>query len=189
MNQVRLSANSPQAAPAIVDAASTAIQTTTSTLPKLDASPHYAVQLGTSAVPIDPRSVPRLDIFDLYTLYCDVRMENGSVRHALRLGFFKEAPTAKMIARYLASYFDAPEIVELAAAEQTRALRLKLVALKDVGDSGRHATIELAAPPPVPAESPAVPVASPSGVPVTSTRTPKVPPRSLWSRLVETKHR
>jgi hypothetical protein len=66
---------------------------------------------------------------------------------------------------------------------------LKLVALKDVGDSGRHATIELAAPPPVPAESPAVPVASPSGVPVTSTRTPKVPPRSLWSRLVETKHR
>jgi hypothetical protein len=189
MNQMRLSADSPQAAPAMVDASSTATHTTTGTLPKLDASPRYAVQLGISAVPIDPRSVPRLDIFDLYTLYCDIRMENGSVRHALRLGFFKEAATARMIARYLASYFDAPEIVELAAAEQTRTLRLKLVALKDVGDSGRHATIELAAPAPVPAESPGVRVTSTAGVAVTGNRAAKIPARSLWSRLVETKRR
>jgi hypothetical protein len=108
----------------------------------------FVIQLQTSPVPIDPQSVPCLEIFNLYTLYCDVRPENGVVRHALRLGFFKESATARTVARYLNCYFDSPEIEQLSAAELAGGVHLKLVPLKDVGDSGRHAVIELSTPAP-----------------------------------------
>jgi hypothetical protein len=143
-----------------------------------DAAP-YAIQLRSSPVPIDPCSVPRLDIFDLYTLYCDVRLENGLMRHALRLGFFKDPSTAKVVARYLACYFEAPQIVHLNTTEQARSLRVKLAALKDVGDSERHAVIELSEPEPA---APQTRRAAPR--PATKPRTPDVDSRSLWSRLL-----
>ncbi len=88
-----------------------------------DATSRYVIQLRTSPVPIDPRSVPRLDLFDLYSLHCDVRFENDVVRHALRLGYFKEVSTAKTVARYLSSYFDSAEIVQLTAAQYARSKR------------------------------------------------------------------
>jgi hypothetical protein len=148
-----------------------------------DSAP-YAIQLCSSAAPIDPRSVPILDIFELYTLYCDVRLENGVTRHALRLGFFKETTTAKVIARYLACYFETPQIVHLNTTDQTRSLRVKLVALKDIGDSGRHTVIELSGPEPL----------RRSPQPQTRHAAPRAAPpprahdgngRSLWSRLLE----
>jgi hypothetical protein len=146
------------------------------------AIPHaapYAIQLRSSPVPIDPRSVPRLDIFDLYTLYCDVGLENGLMRHALRLGFFKDPSTAQDIARYLACYFEAPQIAHLNPTEQTRSLRVKLTALKDVGDSGRHTVIELSEPKPA---APQTRRTAPH--PAAKPRTPEVDNRSLWSRLL-----
>ncbi len=176
MSQMHASPRFPQPAQAVPDNSHAATQTATGSLPRPDMTPRYAVQLRTSAVPIDPHSVPQLDIFDVYTLYCDVRVENGTVRHALRLGFFKEECTAKTIAHYLAPYFDAPEIVALDAAEHARALRLRLVALKDVGDSGRHASIELLGSPPVLRRSHKTPAAA--------TASPRAEARSLWSRLL-----
>jgi hypothetical protein len=145
--------------------------------PEPDATSRYVIQLRTSPVPIDPRSVPRLDLFDLYSLHCDVRFENGTVRHALRLGYFKDLSTAKTVAHYLSSYFDSPEVVLLTAAEHARSLRLKLVALKDVGASGQHAVIELSTPPPT------SPRTQPS--PVRSGHTETSTTRSLWSRLLD----
>lgn len=146
-----------------------------------NASP-YAIQLLSSPVPIDPRSVPRLDIFDLYTLYCDVRLENGVMRHALRLGFFKDPITAKVIARYLACYFEAPQTVHLNTTEQARSLRVKLAALKDVGDSGRHTAIELSEPAAARAPAPQMRRAAPR--PPARPRAADVDSRSLWSRLL-----
>lgn len=143
-----------------------------------DAAP-YAIQLRSSPVPIDPRCVPRLHIFDLYTLYCDVRLENGLMRHALRLGFFKDPSTASVIARYLACYFEAPQIAHLNPTEQASSLRVKLTALKDVGDSGRHTVIELSEPEPA---APQTRRTAPH--PVATPRTPDVDNRSLWSRLL-----
>lgn len=141
----------------------------------------YAIQLRSSPVPIDPRAVPRLDIFDLYTLYCDVRLENAVMRHALRLGFFKDPTTAKVVARYLACYFDAPQIVHLNTTEQARSLRVKLVALKDVGDFGRHTVVELSEPPPPQARRAAP---RPAPHPAAQPRRQEVDSRSLWSRLL-----
>jgi hypothetical protein len=179
MSQMRASPHSPQPAQAVPDHSHAATRTATGSLPRPDMTARYAVQLRISAVPIDPHSVPRLDIFEMYTLYCDVRVENGTVRHALRLGFFKDECTAKTIAHYLASYFDAPEIVALAPAEHARALGLRLVALQDVGeDSGRHASIELVGSPPLLRQS--------HKTPAVATASPRAAPRSLWSRLLET---
>jgi hypothetical protein len=113
-------------------------------------TPPYVIELQTSPFPIDPKNVPSLEIFNLYTLYCDVRPENGVVRHALRLGFFKDSATARTIARYLESYFDSPEVIELSGTGVRRSTQLRLVPLKDVGDSGRHSVIELSTPAPPP---------------------------------------
>jgi hypothetical protein len=139
----------------------------------------YAIQLRSSPTPIDPQSVPHLDIFDMYTLYCDVRLENGVMRHALRLGFFRDPATAKVIARYLACYFEAPQIVHLDTNDQARSWRVKLAALQDIGDSGRHTVIELSEPEPAAHMRRAAP--RPTTI---KPRLPDVDGRSLWSRLL-----
>ena len=75
-------------------------------------------------------SVPHLDLFDLYHLYCaDARQDNGAPRQALRLGFFREAGTARAIARYVARYFEAPRVVLVDPAEIARALHRRFVPL------------------------------------------------------------
>jgi hypothetical protein len=136
--------------------------------------PRFVVQVCVSAARIAPDAIPQLDIFDLYHLYCDVTHENGLPQHALRLGFFKEAGTAKAIARYLGSHFESPRVVEVGAAEIVQALRHRFVARKDIGASGQHAVIEIATPatPPSPA---------PSLVPPSKVEERSAP--SLWSRL------
>lgn len=133
----------------------------------------YVVQVALSVVAFDPSTVPRLDVFDSYHLYCDVSLENGLMRNALRLGFFREAGAAKALASYLASHFDSPRVVQIDAAEEARSVHHKFVACKDVGgDSGKHLAIEVVAPRPLP------------------TRRARAVPRhqtairSFWSRLV-----
>src|SRR6202050_1197638 len=86
----------------------------------------YVVQVARSVVAFDPCSVPRLDVFDSYHLYCDVSLENGLMRNALRLGFFTDARAAKALASYLASYFDSPRVVQIDAAEEERSVYQRL---------------------------------------------------------------
>lgn len=136
----------------------------------------YVVQVALSVVAFDPGSVPHLDIFDSCQLYCDISLENGLMRNALRLGFFTEARSAKAIAGYLASYFDSPRVVQVDAAEEARSVHHKFVALKNVGDSDEHLDIELLAPRALPPKRPRWPLgALPSH---------QTAGRSLWSRLV-----
>jgi hypothetical protein len=83
----------------------------------------YAVELARSSVPFNPRRVPRLDVFDLYRLYRDIRLQGAQALHTLRLGFFSEEHTAKRIARHLASHFDSPRVVHVHSSEMDRAAR------------------------------------------------------------------
>ncbi len=109
-------------------------------LSRPEATPRYVVQLCLSAAAVNAASVPRLDVFELYHLYCaDARQANGAAGRALRLGFFKQHATAKVIARYLSRYFDSPHVVLVDPPEIVRALRHKFTALKDAGASPRRA--------------------------------------------------
>jgi hypothetical protein len=104
------------------------------------ATPRYVVQLCQSSTAMSPRSVPHLDLFDLYHLYCaDARQNNGAPSQALRLGFFKEPGTPKAIARYVARYFDSPRVVLVDPPEIVRALDRKFVPLKDVSSARARA--------------------------------------------------
>jgi hypothetical protein len=144
----------------------------------LDA-PRYVVELCVSPVPIDPLTIPLLDIFDVYRLYCDVGNENGCVRHALRLGFFKDTATAAAVAMYLSSYFDGLRVLELGNLQKARSIHLTFKPLKDIGATGRHAVIELTGERPARAKNPVV---SPAVAPAAPR--PKAAPRSLLSRIL-----
>jgi hypothetical protein len=146
------------------------------TVAKIRSTKAYVIQVALSVVAFDPSSVPHLDVFDSYHLYCDVSLENDFVHNALRLGFFTEAGSATALAGYLASYFDSPRVVQIDAAEEARSVHQKFVALKNVGDSGGHLDTELVAPRPLPTASQRPPSrVAPSHQTVV---------RSLWSRLV-----
>jgi hypothetical protein len=137
--------------------------------------PRFVVQLCQSAQPIDALEIPQLDVFDLYHLYWDSKPADGETRHSLRLGYFKDPVNAKAIAAYLAPYFRHPLIVPIDETEIVSSLRQKFLPQKDIGESGVHATVVLAAPPPVPT------VTSRSVVTVARRRDAG---RSLWSRVL-----
>ena len=145
-------------------------------------APRYVVELCISAVPIDPRSIPLLDIFDVYRLYCDIGNENGRVRHALRLGFFKDTATAAAVAKYLTFYFDGPRVLNLGNVQKARAIHLAFKPLKDIGASGRHAVIELTGEQPAHEKNP---LASPTVAPAAPQ--PKAAPRSWLSRILSSR--
>lgn len=141
------------------------------------AAGHYVIQLSLSANAFSPDSVPHLDIFDLYHLYCDIAVKDGHVRHALRLGFFSNELTAQTVARYLECYFDSPFVMRIGAADEARSAKHSFAALQDVGASGKHAVIELTAPRPLPPEIRRLPVRA-----VPAKHRPVA--TSLWSRLI-----
>lgn len=106
-----------------------------------EATPRYVVQLCQSSTAMSPGTVPHLDLFDLYHLYCaDARQDNGAPRQALRLGFFKDAGTPRAIARYLARYFDSPSVLLVDPPEIVRALERRFMPLKDVSAARRPAS-------------------------------------------------
>jgi hypothetical protein len=47
-------------------------------------------------------------------------MEEGKILHALRLGFFKEDVSAEAVCGYIRTFFPAPAIIRVSAAEQAR---------------------------------------------------------------------
>jgi hypothetical protein len=145
-------------------------------------APRYVVELCVSAVPFDPRTIPLLDIFDVYRLYCDVGNENGCVRHALRLGFFKDTATAAAVAMYLSSYFDGSRVLKLGNVQKALSIHLTFKPLKDIGATGRHAVIELTGEQLARRNNP---VASPRAAP--SAPKPKAAPRSLLSRILSSR--
>lgn len=154
---------------------------TTGTAAKPLAAPRFVVQLCQTLRPIEPHEVPKLDLFDLYHLYCSSTSRDGQAQHSLCLGYFKDPEHAKAIAGYLAPHFRRPLIIQISVAEIISSLRQKFVPAKDIGASGLHASVVLATPPPPPArvrvEAPKPSPGRGSGV------------RSLWSRLLGSLYR
>jgi hypothetical protein len=81
----------------------------------------FAVQLHWSAQPIDVTRVATLDIFKAYTLYATESRREGRSCHFLRLGFFKDAISAKQVALYVRSKFASAAVVPVTEPERTEA--------------------------------------------------------------------
>lgn len=80
----------------------------------------FVVQLTTSDHPFDLDAMPRLDIFAAYRLYSVVVTEGGTIRHMLRLGFFREGVSAEAVSGYLKTFFPNPTITRIGVAEHNR---------------------------------------------------------------------
>lgn len=86
-----------------------------------DARPKwYVVQLAISDQPVNLDAMPRLDIFEAYTVYSVAVMDDNRIRHALRLGFFSEEVSAMAVMGYLKTFFNEPSAVRIADAEHER---------------------------------------------------------------------
>jgi hypothetical protein len=81
----------------------------------------FAVQLHWSAQPIDLSRVPSLAIFKAYSLYATETRREGRSRHFLRLGFFADPISAKLVAVQVRSTFAAAAVVPIVEPEVTRA--------------------------------------------------------------------
>ncbi|HEY1312575.1 MAG TPA: SPOR domain-containing protein [Steroidobacteraceae bacterium] len=103
----------------------------------------YVIQLSVAEEPFDPATLPNLDIFRVYRLYCIAGIVDGRIRHALRVGFFAEQPAAVAVAGYLAAFYDKPVIKRVSATERERFAEKSLEPRKDVGTTGKQAVIEI----------------------------------------------
>jgi hypothetical protein len=104
----------------------------------------FVIQLAVADQAFDPDAVPNLDIFSEYRLYSVAWMDQGHNVHALRLGFFSEEIAAVAVASYLGAHYDKPTIRRVSAAERERfAAGQRVEARKDVGETGKHAAIEI----------------------------------------------
>jgi hypothetical protein len=103
----------------------------------------FVIQLSLADEPFDSATVPNLDIFSLYRLYCVAGMDQGRVVHALRLGFFGEEIAARAVASYLAEFYASPTVKRVSAAERQRFADHRFEPQKDIGATGKHAAIEI----------------------------------------------
>jgi len=108
-----------------------------------EATHWFVIQLSLAEQAFDPDSLPNLDIFSVYRLYCVEGLDQGRVMHALRLGFFSEQIAAAAVASYLADFYDEPTVKRVSTAERERFADRRVEARKDIGATGRHAVIEI----------------------------------------------
>jgi hypothetical protein len=81
----------------------------------------FAVQLMFSASDINLANVPSLSIFRAYTLYKAGGVRDGRAWHCLRLGFFRDAISAKQVAYYVRSHFASVAVVPITEQERVQA--------------------------------------------------------------------
>jgi hypothetical protein len=81
----------------------------------------FVLQLYRSDGPIKLNSMPTLDIFRAYTLYLAEGDHEGQPWHALRLGFFTDAGSAKQVAHYARTSYGAVAVVPINEGESTQA--------------------------------------------------------------------
>lgn len=81
----------------------------------------YAVQLEWSVAPIIAADIPRLAIFDAYSLYTVREQREGLPQYGLRLGFFTSADSAKQVALYVRAEFAGVAVIPVSHREYTRA--------------------------------------------------------------------
>ena len=91
------------------------------------------MQLLWSVQPIDPNTVPLVSIFRAHTLYRTENRREGRAWYSIRLGFFKDAISAKQVASYVRSSFASVAVVPVTEAEriQSEHTRIDTTALTD----------------------------------------------------------
>jgi hypothetical protein len=84
------------------------------------ASQAYAVQLLRQNVPVELRQVPRLQAFRGYTIYRVQAKRDGLQQYGLRLGFFTDPASARMLADHVRSQFPRAVVVPVSEREVGR---------------------------------------------------------------------
>ena len=93
------------------------------TLPELhdsEARKWYVIQVVVSDKPINLDAIPRIAVFRAHRLYAVVDKQRDATLYALRLGFFSDEESAQVVCGHLRTYFSAPSVVRVSAAEQAR---------------------------------------------------------------------
>ena len=134
----------------------------------------FAVQILESSTDINLASVPALSIFRAYTLYKTAVTREGRTCHSLRLGFFKDAISAKQVAYYVRSHFTAVGVVPVTEAESAQAKSSPIDPAKLSDDFQRSVDEALQAPPPA---------ATSTTTTVRALAAPKPPTKSLQDSL------
>lgn len=133
----------------------------------------FAVQMFESASDINLANVPSLSIFRAYTLYKTTSNREQRTTHSLRLGFFKDAISAKQVAYYVRSHFAAVAVVPVTEQERDRAKASPIESdrLSDSFQRSLDEALEIKSPPPLPvsAAAPAPAPAKPSSSPLRAT--------------------
>ncbi len=88
---------------------------------RASAPQRYAVQLEWSVAPIIAADIPRLAIFDAYSLYTVREQREGLPQTGLRLGFFSSADSARQVADYVRAEFSTAAVIPVSAREVARA--------------------------------------------------------------------
>ncbi len=87
----------------------------------LPAVQSFAVQLIWSTERPDTSKIPRLALFDAYTMYTVTMKRAGRVWYGLRLGFFNDPVSARQVSLYVRSDFSAAAVVPVSERECARA--------------------------------------------------------------------
>jgi hypothetical protein len=113
----------------------------------------FAVQLIWSTERPDTARIPRLAIFDAYTLYTVTMKRAGRLWYGVRLGFFDDPVSARQVSLYVRSDFSAAAVVPVSERECARAGEAAQAVLqKEVAARARQQNRSSIAPP---RESPA----------------------------------
>lgn len=83
--------------------------------------PFYAVQLARAPLPMEIEDVPPIPLLDEYTLYTVEGLRDGARWYAVRVGFFRDLPSATAVAVKLRSEFAGLAIVGVSREEQASA--------------------------------------------------------------------
>lgn len=88
---------------------------------RIPAVQSFAVQLIWSTERPDTAQIPRLAIFDAYTMYTVTMKRAGRLWYGLRLGFFNDPVSARQVSLYVRSDFSAASVVPVSERECERA--------------------------------------------------------------------
>ena len=86
----------------------------------------FAVQLLWSVQPIDPNTVPLVSIFRGHRLYRTETRRDGRTWYSVRLGFFKDAISAKQVASHVRSSFPSVAVVPVTEDEWIRSAQARI---------------------------------------------------------------
>ncbi len=115
-----VTANLKTKGPVLIDSTQTLRMLTEAELADTEAPAWFSVQVTVSDQPINLGAMPKLDIFKAFRLYSIAQTRQGRIEHSLRVGFFRESVSAEAVSGYLKTFFSAPSVMRVSAAEQSR---------------------------------------------------------------------